>query len=135
MTVSAAMTNHCHSMWGGPLQRKQETTMSNGYVTFKKDKSQGNETELRGIEATKTLDTAAGAEFAWEVRRGDGSGTPPAPNSEVFFKVHQPFANTNIRKLTTTTEADFHRSKMQKVARFKPYKEFEHTASEALNRA
>ena len=93
--------------------------MSNGYVTFKHHKTTGNETVLRGIEATKRLSEASGAEYAWTVRFAQGSGAPPDPNSEVFFKVRSRYSGTNIIELDLISERDFDRSKAsQKVARF-----------------
>ena len=107
--------------------------MSNGFVTFKERKTSGNETVLRGIEATKHLAAAAGAEFAWPVVFS--GGTPPNPNSEVFFRVHPPYDETNIRRLETISEQDFEQSKAsKKVARFYPQKDFQQAAQEAANR-
>ena len=93
--------------------------MNNGYVTFKRDKETGNETVLRAIEATKRLSEASGAEFAWTVQFSRGSGKPPDPIGEVFFKVKRPYTGTNIRQLETISEDEFQRSEAsQKVARF-----------------
>ena len=106
--------------------------MNDGYVTFKREKETGNESVLRSIEATKYLDKASGADFAWPVEFRYGRSTPPDPFSEVFFRVLRPFPNTNIRELETISEHDFERSKAsQKVARFTPLKDFQHAAEQA----
>ena len=107
--------------------------MSNGYVTFKSDNNNGNETVLRDPTPAKHLAEASGAEFTLEVRPGLGGGPPADPQSEVFFEVGSRFDGSNIRRLKQIPETKFDQIKAsQKVARFNPRKAIDQAANEAL---
>ena len=107
--------------------------MSNGYVTFKSETEQGNETVLRDATPAKRLEEASDAEFACVVWAGPGSDRPADPQSEVFFEVGPVFDGSNIRRVNEITEMKFEQIKAsQKVARFKPRKAIDHAANEAL---
>lgn len=107
--------------------------MSNGYVTIKPYKVDGNETVLRDATPAKHLAEASGDEFALEVWAGLGSDRPVDPQSEVFFEVGSAVGESTIRRVKEITETKFEKIKAsQKVARFKPRKAIDHAANKAL---
>ncbi len=103
-----------------------------GFVTFKRDKEQGNDTTLRAAAPAGTLPPDNAADYAWAVQMGGGSGSPPSPESTVFFRVDGRYPGSNILRLSGIGEAEYERIKASSnVARFSPYRTFSDVAREA----
>lgn len=109
----------------------EERSMS-GYVTFKLDRGKGNEYALRAAEATSNLQAAGDVFAAWPVSFGPGGGQPPAPSAEVYFRIGTRYPGTNIWQLNPISSDEYDRLRATKpVARFSPYKDFQHAAQVA----
>lgn len=103
-----------------------------GYVTFKLDRDKGNEYTLRAAEATSNLQAAGDVFAAWPVSFGGGGGQPPAPLAEVYFRIGAKYPGTNILRLDPISSDEYDRLRATKpVARFSPYKDFQHAAQVA----
>lgn len=103
-----------------------------GFVTFKLDRERGNEITLRAPAPAETLPPDNAADYAWAVQMGGRSGSPPSPESTVFFSVGGRYPGSSILALSGIGEAEYERIKASsKVARFLPYRTFSDVAQEA----
>ena len=71
-----------------------------GYVTFKLDSDKGNECTLRSPEADQQLaGRLAMCSQLGPCLSEPGGGQPPAPSSEVYFRIGDRHPGTNILQL------------------------------------